>query len=173
MVATIGRPSIRATLASIECWEGDEILVVGGDPSFVAHDPRVRHFACEPGRDWGHSERNYATPFARGKYIAHIDDDDTYAPGTRQWMAEAIEAHPGQPVLFRMKYPNGGVLWSQPILCFGNVGTPMMLIPNEPEKLGTWGSFNGGDYLFLQSMKWPVESIVWRPEVIAILGHDA
>jgi hypothetical protein len=29
IVPTIGRPSLAKTLASIECWPGDEVLLVG------------------------------------------------------------------------------------------------------------------------------------------------
>jgi len=172
LIATMGRDSISKTLDSIECWPGDEILVVGADLPAHAYHPYVRHIPCEPGGDWGHSERNYAMPLARGRYIAHIDDDDIYAQGTRAVMADAIQKTPDRPVLFRMQYPNGVVLWNQPSLCLGNVGTPMMLIPNHREKFGTFGPFNGGDCHFLNTMGWRQEEIVWRPEIIALLGHD-
>jgi hypothetical protein len=170
IVPTIGRPSLANTLASIECWPGDEILVVGGPP---VSDARVRHIPCAPGGDWGHSERNFVAPYIRGQYVAHIDDDDCYAPGTRALMADAIYQTPGHPVLFRMQYPNGVTLWRHTLVIHGNVGTPMMLIPNEPDKFGVWGSFDGGDCHFLETMKWQREQIVWRPEVIAHLGHNS
>jgi hypothetical protein len=111
-------------------------------------------------------------PLARRRYIAHIDDDDTYAPGTRRFMAEAIEYTPDRPVLFRMRFPNGITLWRERRVVCGNVGTPMMLIPNQPEKLGRWESFVGGDCAFLESSKWQAEDYVWRPEVVALLGHN-
>lgn len=135
-------------------------------------DSRVRFVPCPPGGDWGHAERNYGTAFARGQYLAHMDDDDVYAPDTRDHMEHAITTTPGKPVLFRMKYPNGITLWREPILFCGNVGTPMMLIPNRPTMLGVWGSFIGGDCHFLETMKWQREEIVWREEVIALLGHN-
>jgi hypothetical protein len=113
-----------------------------------------------------------ATPLAKGQYIAHIDDDDTYVPGTRALMQDAIERAPGKPILFRMQYPSGHTLWQDPVIVCGNVGTPMFLIPNQPEKLGTWGSFVGGDCAFLEGSKWAAEEYVWRPEVIALLGHN-
>lgn len=170
LVPTVGRKTLGATLRSIETWPGDEILLIG--ERMTTTDPRVRHVPCPPGKDWGAAERNFATPFARGQYLAHIDDDDTYAFGTRALMADAINKTPHRPVLFRMQYPNGITLWQEPAVRCGNVGTPMMLIPNRPTKLGTWGSFVGGDCHFLETMKWKQEEIVWRPEVIAILGHN-
>jgi len=170
IVPTVGRQSLARTLASIETRPGDEILVVGN--CFRTRDPRVRYVDCVPGKDWGAAERNFSSPLARGQYIAHIDDDDVYVPGTRSLMQDAIEQTPGRPVLFRMQYPNGITLWAEPVLRCGNVGTPMMLIPNRPTMLGTWGSFVGGDCHFLETMKWSPGDIVWRSEVIALLGHN-
>lgn len=170
IVASLGRPSLVDTLRFIETRPGDEILVVGSMGDAV--DPRVRLIPCSPGGDWGHTERNYATPMARGQYLAHIDDDDVYVPGVRALMEDAIRKTPALPVLFRMQYPCGLVLWHDPVLRCGNVGTPMMLIPNMPSRLGTWGSFVGGDCHFLETMEWKPEEIVWRPEVVVSLGHN-
>lgn len=174
IIATLGRASLLQTLQSIETRPGDEIILVGHVPANIleAADPRTRFIACQPGGDWGHTERNWVTPYARGRYLAHIDDDDTYAPGTRDLMQDVIENTPNRPALFRMRYPNGITLWRDPKIYCGNVGTPMMLIPNEPDKLGKWGSFVGGDCQFLETSKWAPEEYVWRPEVIALLGHN-
>lgn len=170
IVPTCGRKSLVNTLQSIETRTGDEIIVVGN--RFRVKDHRVRYVDCPPGYDWGAAERNFATPFARCRYIAHIDDDDMYAPGTRALMADAIEKANGNPILFRMRFPNGITLWAEEEVRCGNVGTPMFLIPNRPTMLGTWGSFVGGDCAFLESSKWKSQEYVWRPEVIALLGHN-
>lgn len=179
LVPSIGRSSLSATLASIETEPGDEILVIGELHKlapFVTRENvvgrRVRFLHCPPGNDWGHAERNWATPFAKGRYLAHIDDDDVYVPGTRAWMRDAIETTPNRPVLFRMHFPCGITLWREPELRCGNMGTPCILIPNVPEKLGTFGSFVGGDCHYMETMKWRQDEIVWRPEIIALLGHD-
>jgi hypothetical protein len=173
IVPTLGRQSLQKTLHSIECWPGDEIIVIGdvgeGD---IAQHTYARFVPCEPGGDWGHTERNVATPLARGRYIAHIDDDDWYVRGMRALMADAIAKTPDRPVLFRMQYPSGITLWQDPVIRCGNVGTPMMLIPNVPSKLGTWQSFVGGDCAFLEGCAWSPEEFVWRPEIICQLGHN-
>lgn len=171
IIPTIGRPSLVKTLASIVTWPGDEIIVVGGIKP--TGDRRPRYIPHPPGRDWGHTERNIVTPLACNRYIAHIDDDDVYVPNARQFMADAILKTPGRPVLFKMQYPNGITLWEERVIRCGNVGTPMMLIPNMPTKLGKWASYIGGDCAFLQSCKWKPEEFVWRSEVIALLGHNA
>ena len=170
IVATIGRSSLAETLASIETFPGDEILVIGAvnQPS----TKRIRYVPCVPGGDWGHTERNTAMPMARGSYIAHIDDDDVYAPGARQVMEEAMRTTPGRPVIFRMQFPNGLTLWQDQEIRCGNLGTPCFLIPNRPTMLGKFGSFVGGDCAFLESCKWKADDYVWQPEVIAMLGHN-
>ncbi len=171
IVASIGRPSLRTALESIECGPGDEILVVGSMGDVV--DDRVRFLPCAPGHDWGHTERNHAKPHVTTRYFANLDDDDRYAPGARALMGAAIQQHPDGPTIFRMRYPNGYTLWSDPVLRFGNVGTPMMLMPNVTDRLGVWGSFNGGDFHFLTSSGWQPDEYRWRSDVIALLGHNA
>jgi len=170
IVPTIGRSTLSVTLKSIELYPGDEILLVGN----VEEGTRgpIRCIPCEPGNDWGHTERNYATPFARGQYIAHIDDDDVYTPGTRAHMEDAIKQAQGNPILFRMRFPNGITLWEEPVIRCGNIGTPCFLIPNRPTMLGRWEPFVGGDCKFLETCKWKPEEYVWRKEVIALLGHN-
>lgn len=170
LIATIGRASLAATLQSIECWPGDEILVIGYNIRVT--DVRVRSLHCRPGGNFGHAERNFAMPQARAQYLAHIDDDDVYVPGARALMADAMTTTPDVPVMFRMQYPNEDYLWKVPELKFGNVGTPMSLLPNQPEKLGKFGRRVGGDYEFLRTSTWPVESFVWRPDVTVRLGHN-
>lgn len=178
LIPTIGRPSLARTVASIETLPGDEILIICDESKHsTVHEIvgeraglRVEH--CPPGHDWGHAERNFGTPLARCRYVAHIDDDDVYVPGTRAHMADAIRETPGRPVIFRMRFPCGITLWQEPVVRCGNLGTPCFLIPNMPTRLGRWGSFVGGDCAFLESSKWEAEDYVWRPEIIAHLGHD-
>lgn len=172
IVPTIGRSSLARTLASIETRPEDEILVVSEEPvqEFIYNRPEARHIPCPRGNDWGHAERNFATPLAKGKYIAHIDDDDCYVPGTRALFEEIMQT--GRPAIFKMRFPNGITLWREPKIACGNLGTPCLIILNDPAKLGSWGSFVGGDCAFLESSKWAAEDYVWRPEVIALLGHD-
>lgn len=171
IVPTIGRPSLMETLRSIEMYPGDEILVVG-HTEWIG-DVRPRYIPCDPGGDWGHAERNFATPMAQGRYIAHIDDDDVYAPGARAAMQDAIEQTPDVPVIFKMQYPCGIVLWDDPNIRCGNVGTPMILVPNMPERYGCrWEPRLGGDCDFMFGLRWKPEEIVWRTEIIALLGHN-
>lgn len=178
VLPTLGRPGLLAALDSIELWPGDEVLVIGElhalDPYIRSSDVvrGVRFLQCQRGNDWGHSERNFAQAHAKGRYIANLDDDDVYAPGHRQIMAEAMLRTPDRPIIFKMKYPNGMTLWYWQGLVEGNVGTPMMFFPNDLGKLGQWGHSYCGDSAFLQSCKWTPPEYVWRPEVIALIGRD-
>lgn len=176
IVPTLGRASLINTLRSIELWPDDEIIVIGNvNETIVEHEngSRTRYVAREKGNDWGHSERNAAMPMVRTPYMAHIDDDDLFDYGTRALMADAIKQAPGRPTIFRMRFPNGITLWAEPVIRCGNLGTPCFLIPNQPEMLGTWGSFVGGDCWFLETSKWKPEDYNWREEVIALLHHNA
>ena len=175
LVPTVGRPSLADTLASIECWPGDEIVIVSDariQVGTVIDGKRVRFIHCPRGNDWGHKERNFAMPLCEGRYIAHIDDDDVFAPGTRAAFQRAIDEAPDRPAIFKMRFPCGITLYMEPAIRCGNVGTPMFLTPNKPEMFGTWGSFVGGDCSFLETSKWRPEEYAWRPEVVALLGHD-
>jgi hypothetical protein len=171
IVPTIGRPSLAATLASIEVWPGDEILVVAAvEPPGLG--PACRYVPCPAGHDWGSRERNAAMPLARGSHLAFLDDDDMATVGARQIIADGIAAHPDRPIVYRMVYPDGRQLWTEPAIRFGNVGTPMFVIPNIPHRLGAWGSHVGGDYSFIADCGWRRQDIIWRTEVIARIGAN-
>lgn len=175
IVPTIGRPTLIDTLRSIEMFPGDEIIVIGNVKESVVeygNNTRVRYVPYAAGKDWGHTERNVAMTMVRTPYMAHIDDDDMFDYGTRALMADAIKQAPGRPTIFRMRFPNGITLWQEPVIRCDNLGTPCFLIPNDPDKLGTWGSFVGGDCWFLETSKWKPEEYNWREEIIALLGHN-
>lgn len=173
IVPTIGRSSLADTLNSIECQGGDEVIVVGiAERALLKSFPRVRYISCEPGHDWGCKERRIGIADSCERYLAFIDDDDVYTPGSHRLLNSAMHETPGRPVLFRMQYPSGRALWEDPELRCGNVSSQMIFIPNVPSRLGKWTSRREGDFDFLASMKWAVDEIVWRPEVLAKLGHD-
>ena len=176
IVPTIGRLTLGATVRSLveqPLQEGDEIIVVGGCARPLARfaNHPVRHLASPVGKNWGCLERTTGIGAASGTHLAFIDDDDIWLPGARAAIDEALREHSEQPLLFRMRYRRTGrELWSEPVLRMGNVSTQMMVLPNDPSKLGRWGARYEGDYDFLASMRWPVESIIWRDRVIAQLG---
>ena len=158
IIPTMGRDNLGKTLRSIECWKGDEILVEVDNP---------------PSRRWGNDQRNKAMARAKGDYLAFIDDDDFYVPGHREVMEQAIKENPDKPILFRIEYPNGRVIWNKKEITPGNISTQMILVPNKPEMLYHWkDGRNMADFIFVDHWKWKDEEIVWREEVICQMGHD-
>ena len=155
---TIGRRSLLDTLLSIykQLDQGDEHLVIGDGrqpeaaamcASFGAtyHDGPFVH-------DYGNSQRDYAATLATGDYLLYCDDDDTFTPDALALVREAVQAEPGIPHVFRMTHPTFGVLWKRPALVCGNVGTPMLAVPND-SRLSIWADGDPrsyeGDYRFI------------------------
>jgi hypothetical protein len=173
IVPTTGRATLQRTLDSIECWPGDEVLIVGQPRDVDVRGKAAQLVPMPPGGDWGNAERNVAMALAQTPYLAFIDDDDWYAPGARAAMADAIRTTPGRLVIFSMQFPDGLILWAEPALRCGNVGTPMLLVPNDPARLGRWptGRYEG-DWGFLDSCRYPREDIVWREEIVAQVGRN-
>jgi hypothetical protein len=179
IVPTCGRSSLWHTLASLveqPLQADDEILVCGGPPSAMAPVTTygARYLPLKSGYHWGCEERIHAIGHARGTHLAFLDDDDTWLPGARAAVAAAVANAPDQPLLFRMQYVSGRVLWDRPRLVAGNVSTQMIVVPNDPSRLGTWTVRREGDYDFLTSMKWTRRDIVWQTDILAkIWEHDA
>jgi hypothetical protein len=145
-------------LASIEKWPGDEILV-------IQHDP--------PSGNWGNSERQDGTDKAKCDYLAYIDDDDVYVSGHRKIMDDTIRENPGYPILFKMQYPSGRILWEKKWVKNGNIGCPMILVPNRKDMLYIWEPTRSmADFFFVNRWKWNAKEINWKDMVIAMVGHN-
>lgn len=159
IIPTIGRPSLKKTLSSIETWLGDEILV-------IKHNP--------PSGNWGNAERQEGTNKAKCDYLAYIDDDDVYVPGARRLMDAAIKEKPkDHPILFKIRYLNGRELWQTKWVKNGNVSTQMILVPNIKEMLWGWDQKHSwADFQFINRWKWPAKTIKWRSDVIVRMGHN-
>lgn len=156
IVPTMGRDTLGRTLRSIERWPNDEILVEVDNP---------------PTGRWGNDQRNRAIKRAKGKYLSFMDDDDVFVKGHRKIMEKAIKESPDKPILFRIEYPNGTILWDKKEVVPGNISTQMILVPNESDKLYHWqDGRNMADFIFVDNWKW--KEIVWREEIICKMGHD-
>ena len=83
-------------------------------------------------------------------------------------------SHPGRVGIFQMELWNGTVLWSEPVLRYGNVGSPMFVVPNIPDKLGEWPNEYCGDYFFIQkTVDLQGEPIYHPGECIALIKPEA
>lgn len=126
----------------------------------------VRSYTLDAGHHCsGNCQRNYGMLQAKGKLLAFLDDDDIWSPSAQ----DAIEQHAkDRPVVFRMRYNDGRVLWRSTEIVEGNVGTPMIVVPNDPYKLGTWSERYEADFDFLLEMSSLYDGRVdWRTDVIA------
>lgn len=180
IIATLGRPSLEKALLSVvsQRYVGDEVIVVTANPDVK---PLADANACrfvlidKPGNDWGDTERMVGMPLATGEYVAFMDDDDVYVDGAREAIEVAAAQHPGQPLLFKLKFDGSGVILpGYNRVDIGNVGTPCLVAPNDAKRLGRWGCRKnrdrGGDYDYVSSMKWAHEDIAWMPNIIAHIG---
>jgi glycosyltransferase involved in cell wall biosynthesis len=162
IIPTVGRDSLHRAVASIERWEGDEVLVIQLDT---------------PSGTYGNVERQIGVERATGDYLAFLDDDNYYVPGHRALQASAIAEAPDRPTLFRIQYPSGRVLWDRKRVKNGNVDSQMILVPNRKEMLSPWGArkkggHRCGDFNFVNCWQWTWRVINWREDIICQMGRE-
>jgi hypothetical protein len=180
IVATLGRETLRRALQSAAdqpLLPGDEVLVVGAGEQVerISRDFGFRHLSCPAMGDFGYSERQYAMPFATGTHLLFLDDDDCFTPGAFDAIRSMIEANPGRPLMFRMVAPWGQTLWVDPVVRVANHGGPQFVVPNDPARLGRWGTRYEGDFDFCTSTLalYPDGSLVWDETVIYVCRPPA
>lgn len=171
LLATAGRVELAVAVwaAAPQLAAGDELLIAGGGSwgAAVAHWAKARHLDLPPGGNWGHAERNAAMPEARGTHLLFLDDDDLLLPGALAAIRAAIAQAPDVPHVFRMIDPQGRILPERPGLRQGHIGTPCLVAPNVPARLGTWGARYEGDFDFIRSTlaHYP-DGAVWHAQLI-------
>lgn len=176
IIPTIGRESLRRTLDSLvgQPWrDGDEVMLVGdgrqqkADEAWLEYRHKLpgRYLEVEggPHRDHGHSVRNEVMRLAKGSHIAALDDDDIWTPNALELIRGAITECPNRPHLFRMQEGTAGPVSP-------NIGTPMLVAPNDPSRLSTYEYFVGGDRRFIEKTTalYP-DGAVQHEEVICVV----
>ncbi len=142
-----------AALASVasQIEPGDEVLVV-----------------CNDRGDQGDWARNTAIERARGTHLIFLDDDDEYVRGAFEAMRRFASDNPGRIGIFQMQLWNGAVLWTEPVLRYGNVGSPMFVVPNVPGRLGRWDqSRRANDWAFIEETAALQGEPVFCPTIVA------
>lgn len=179
VIPTLGRPSLERTLDS--CRDADEVIVVLDTARGATRLPcslPTNAVSTEGsfGVTGGHAGRVHGIGLATGTHLAFMDDDDVYTPGAIQSICEAAC---DVPVIFRMDDPLHGVIWREPVLRWANVSTQMIVVPNDPTRLGSWTPHMpglpcpGGDYTFACETVARMGGPVWREEVISIIRPHA
>jgi len=180
---TIGRPTLQRTLQSAALGANDEWLVIGDgrqekagrlvslmrlSGQFGPTDVQY-HQATETKRHGNH-QRDTAMAMSDKDYFIFIDDDDIFVPGALTIIRQAIGSSEPCPWFFRMIDPLGQTLWKNQVIDRGNVGGSMLVVPNDPARLGRWSDSNGhdSDFLFIErTLKlWQPTPPKWSSEVI-------
>lgn len=160
IVPTRGRRSLAATLDSVadQLEPGDEILV-----------------RCTRDEDFGNAARQSLIERAAGTHLVFIDDDDQLASGALATMRRVADEHPGRIAIFRMRYLDGRILWSEPALRERNVSSQMLLVPNVPGKLGRWENSEYqrmADWSFISETAELQGEPLFRDEIVAHIRSD-
>ena len=161
IVPTRGRKTILPSLASIteQLEPGDEVLV-----------------RCSRDQDFGNAARQSMVERAKGTHLLFMDDDDQFARGALATMRSFAREHPGRIGIFRMRYRDGRVLWTQPVLERRNVSSQMFCVPNLPGKVGSWLNVEPGrrmgDYEFIAESVSLQGEPIFRAEIVAYIRTD-
>jgi glycosyltransferase involved in cell wall biosynthesis len=161
IVPTRGRKSISSALASIteQLEPGDEIIV-----------------RCSRDLDFGNRARQSMVERAKGTHLLFMDDDDQFAREALATMRAFAREHPGRIGIFRMRYLDGRVLWTEPELRRRNVSSQMFCVPNVPGKVGKWTNVEPGkrmgDYEFIAESVALQGEPIFREEVVAHIRTD-
>lgn len=181
IIPTIARGSLMRTMQALAPQlHNDEVIIVGDGPR-----PRAAAMVDEMGTSfrymqgpatgrWGNAQRQVGLQQASGDYLWFVDDDDTPEPDALDAIRETTAKHPGKALMFRCQWfnyryvPNGTIWWETENDTF-HVGTPMLVVPNVPEKLGSWlGPEYDHDFVFITETlaKYGPENVQWVPKVI-------
>ncbi len=175
IVPTCGRESLARLLDDLipDLGEHDEVIVVGDGPQPTAQalvaavtDPRVWYTEGPATGCYGNAQRQYGMTPAHGSHLCFVDDDDHVLTGGLRILRRLAARHPLTVILSRMIDKRGLLLWMNEEVKQGNVSSQMILVPNVPAALGTWGARYEGDYDFLASTVaygWPVH---WSPTIV-------
>ena len=160
IVPTRGRSTLRGTLASIteQLEPGDEAIV-----------------RCSRDEDFGNKARQSMVERAKGTHLVFMDDDDQFATGALATMRRFALENPGRIGIFRMRYLDGRVLWTEPVLRLRNVSSQMLCVPNVPGKLGRWESPEYeriADYEFVRRTTEFQGEPIFREEIVAHIRSD-
>lgn len=160
IVPTCGRSTLTRTLASLapQLAHGDELIVTRRDDA-----------------PWGHAARDEAIQRAAGSHLWFMDDDDTAADGALATIRETVALNPDAVHVFRMLTGAGHVYWSEPVAQIGQVGTPMMVVPNVPGKLGVFdgAGYEGDGHFLLSTLALRGDAAVFHEAIVALIRPAA
>lgn len=172
VIPTIGRESLRATLASIPASSELEIVLVGDCCDALSRlwdAQRFRAISVYPRLgNFGHCAFSIGQIAATGDWICRMDDDDYYTPNGVAAMLEYCATAPEVPAIFKMqRLEAGDILPRTRELTCGNVGGPQMVVPNRPN-LPRFGTRYEADYDWMVACVEMFGGPIWREELTVI-----
>lgn len=193
-VPTIGRETLRDTLESILPTLGDNDCVFvmpdmrAMDQSAMERGTRIydevvgwdERFTWEPyfrgnHQNWGHGQRNKAIWLTSpGYHFCSIDDDDVYTLNALAHFRLYAMANPGKPLVFRMRMPEGHLIWTDGYrgeMMIGNYGTPCFLVPRTKGQTAQpyYGLEYAGDATYIANARRILGEPVFIDSVVAVI----
>jgi glycosyltransferase involved in cell wall biosynthesis len=174
-----GKLGLQCMLDSLlpQLGPNDEIIVIsdGPIPETEAYvkllwDNRVRYFTGPKTNMWGNQQRNFGIRAATKDYLLFCDDDDAVTPDYLDFIRACCKDNPGRLVCFWMKSKEF-TFGKNHLLNPGQIGGPMMAVPNIPERLGTWNTnAYTSDYLFQrETRRYYKEDPIWIDRVLYLI----
>lgn len=186
---TRGLSSLTATIASVvdQLEDDDRLIVVcdsiNGNPvcarAIVSDFQPANIDYLEygvPGSRFGNGQRDRGLAFAAGRssHVALLDDDDEWTFGALDRIRERVGDDTSHAHVFRAEWGTGhhwhGTLWAEPVFRVGNVGTPMLVLPNRPYARSWMDSNDAGivsDFGWMSAAVGECDGIRWHSDVIA------
>lgn len=188
VIPTIGRSTLPRLLDSLDQQDRSddvEVLVVADTHSGLSGDLiQARDHVLEDRDDqryvwlehdggthaWGHPQRTLGMHQAQGSWIAFSQDDNlmtqTALSDMRRWLGQLRWP---QPVLFRVRTWQAGLVWRTPdAVALANVDADCVVVPNNPDRFGTWELVYEGDLHFIRGTVHNWGAVAWSPAVIAL-----
>jgi glycosyltransferase involved in cell wall biosynthesis len=169
IVPTIGRETLVRTLDSLRPQVQREMVLIATD----CDDEKEEWVKSVAGEFWvvpvrsrtpfGHHASNTALDLLP-KWITHtwrIDDDDVATPHA---LAILRSCDCRLPVFLRMELSPDNLIWIEPELEEGNIGSPCILAPRSDAR---WGERYEGDFDYAKALVKELGEPLWVDQVVA------
>jgi cellulose synthase/poly-beta-1,6-N-acetylglucosamine synthase-like glycosyltransferase len=183
IIPTKGRVSLAAAILSAlsQIDEHDEIIVVSDGyielpDKVVAHFnlisklPPIRLIVGPTTTTWGYGypQKLFGIKKATKDMIMLLNDDDSLAPRAIINIKETATLNPNRPIIGLMfDYSDSGVYGKDHKIEYCHCSDVMLIVPNVPEKLGTYTEGSDRDILYVQdTLKYYPDGPVWLDEII-------
>lgn len=191
VMPTTGRPTLAAAISSVvdQLEDDDRLIVVcdtiNGNPvcaRAIVSDfqpANIDYLECGvPGSRFGNGQRDRGLAFAAGRssHVAFLDDDDVWVHGAYDIVVGTVSADPQAAHIFRAEWGPGhhwhGRLWAEPVFRVGNVGTPMLILPNRPYRASWMDSNDAGivsDFGWMSAAVGECDGVRWWEDLVAVV----